>query len=114
MRIQTIRLKNYRRFTELTIGERGGRVRSFHVPKVNAKTLKPILKAQISASSRVMTDEAGVYGQLGRDFAEHETVNHSIGEYVRGDAHTNTAENYFSHLQARDRWRVSTTSANST
>ncbi len=76
--------------------ERGGRVRSFHVPKVNAKTLKPILKAQISASSRVMTDEAGVYGQLGRDFAEHETVNHSIGEYVRGDAHTNTAENYFS------------------
>ena len=43
-----------------------------------------------------MTDEAGVYGQLGRDFAEHETVNHSIGEYVRGDAHTNTAENYFS------------------
>ncbi len=46
-----------------------------------------------------MTDEAGVYGQLGRDFAEHGTVNHSIGEYVRGDAHTNTAENYFSILK---------------
>ena len=76
--------------------ERGGRVRSFHVPQVNAKTLKPIMKAQIDASSRLMTDEAGVYNRLGRDFAEHETVIHSIGEYVRGDVHTNTAENYFS------------------
>ena len=76
--------------------ERGGRVRSFHVPAVSAKTLKPILRAQIDGRSRLMTDEAGVYGQLGRDFAEYGTVIHSIGEYVRGDAHTNTAENYFS------------------
>ena len=76
--------------------ERGGRVRSFHVPKANAKTLKPILKAQIDGRSRLMTDEASVYGPLGRDFAEHGTVKHSIGEYVRGDIHTNTVENYFS------------------
>ena len=43
-----------------------------------------------------MTDEAKVYNKLGQAFAGHGTVNHSIGEYVRGDAHTNTAENYFS------------------
>ena len=76
--------------------ERGGRVRSFHVSAVSAKTLKPILRAQIDANSRLMTDEAGMYRRLGRDFAEHGTVTHSIGEYVRGEIHTNTAENYFS------------------
>ena len=46
-----------------------------------------------------MTDEAGQYRKTGREFASHETVNHSIGEYVRGDAHTNTVENYFSILK---------------
>ena len=46
-----------------------------------------------------MTDEAKVYTKIEKGFASHETVNHSIGEYVRGDAHTNTAENYFSILK---------------
>jgi ISXO2-like transposase domain len=32
----------------------------------------------------------------GSEFAKHSSVNHSIGEYVRGDAHINTAEGYFS------------------
>jgi hypothetical protein len=32
-------------------------------------------------------------------FASHQTVNHSIGEYVRGDVHTNTIEGYFSILK---------------
>jgi hypothetical protein len=32
-------------------------------------------------------------------FANHQTVNHSIGEYVRGDVHTNTIEGYFSVLK---------------
>ena len=32
-------------------------------------------------------------------FASHQTVNHSIGEYVRGDVHTNTIEGYFSVLK---------------
>ena len=33
------------------------------------------------------------------EFARHQSVNHSIGEYVRGDAHTNTIEGYFSILK---------------
>ena len=76
-------------------------MRSFHVPKVTAKTLKPILKTQIDKSSQVMTDEAKVYAKIEKGFAGHETVSHSIGEYVRGDAHTNTVENYFSILKRR-------------
>jgi hypothetical protein len=45
------------------------------------------------------TDESGVYWKIGEEFASHRTVIHSIGEYVRGDAHTNTIEGYFSILK---------------
>lgn len=80
----------------LSLVERGGKVRSHHVNAVNANTLRPILNAQIAAESRLMTDEARVYIPLGKAFASHDVLNHSIGEYVRGDAHTNTIEGYFS------------------
>jgi transposase-like protein len=79
--------------------ERKGRVRSHHVPTVNAKTLRPILFSQVNRDSFIMTDEGAVAKGLGREFGNHETVNHSIGEYVRGGAHTNTIEGYFSVLK---------------
>jgi transposase-like protein len=78
--------------------EREGRVRSHHVASVSAKNLKPILQAQIDRKSYLMTDESAVYLPIGEAFAGHETVNHSIEEYVRsgGFWHTNTVESYFS------------------
>jgi transposase-like protein len=79
--------------------ERGGKVRSFHVPEVSAKTLRPILVSQISRKSSLMTDDAGQYRNMGEEFFRHETVNHGANEYVRGDAHTNTIEGYFSILK---------------
>ena len=79
--------------------ERGGRVHSQHVPSVNAKTLRPILVAQIDNKSTLVTDDAGQYRHMHRDFARHEAVNHGIEEYVRGDAHTNTVESYFAILK---------------
>jgi transposase-like protein len=75
--------------------ERGGRVRSQHVATVSSITLGPILRKQINRVTRVMSDE----GQAGGIFPRHETVNHSIEEYVRGDVHTNTIEGYFSILK---------------
>lgn len=75
--------------------ERGGKVRSHHVPAVTAKNLKPIIKEQVDAASAVMTDEGAVAMALGREFKDGGSVNHSIGEYVRGDVHTNTIESYF-------------------
>ena len=84
----------------VSLVERDGSVRSFHVPDVSAKTLKPILKAQIDEASYLMTDEAKVYKKLGKGFSGHGTVNHSIEEYVRGGFwHTNTLEGYFSLLK---------------
>ncbi|MEE9303804.1 MAG: IS1595 family transposase [Thiotrichaceae bacterium] len=87
----------------LTLVEREGRARSFHVPAVNAKTLRPILKEQIKSDTHVMTDEAGQYCQtkvpMTTDFQRHSFVKHGIGEYVRGNVHTNTIEGYFATLK---------------
>jgi transposase-like protein len=80
----------------MTLIERGGKARSFHVPEVTAVTLKPIIVDAIAKDSHFRTDESGVYWKVGEEFASHKTVVHSIGEYVRGDAHTNTTEGYFS------------------
>jgi transposase-like protein len=82
--------------TIVSLVERGGNVRSTHVNDVNAATLRPILKEQIKSDSMPMTDEAAYYRSIGREFKYHFTVQHGIGEYVRGGAHTNTIEGYFS------------------
>ncbi|MBV9829077.1 MAG: IS1595 family transposase [Alphaproteobacteria bacterium] len=79
--------------------ERGGTVRSYHVPNVTAATLKPILVSAIHQASHLRTDESGIYWKVGEGFASHQTVNHGIAEYVRGDAHTNTVEGYFAILK---------------
>ncbi|MGC2523093.1 MAG: IS1595 family transposase [Stellaceae bacterium] len=83
----------------VSLVERSGRVRSQHVPEVNAANLRPILEAGIDKASHLRTDESGVYWKAGEKFASHRTVNHSEKEYVRGDASTNAAENFFSILK---------------
>jgi hypothetical protein len=81
--------------------ERDGKVRGHYVADVTAKTLRPILTAQIDAATHIMTDEAKVYPAVTGGFAGHSAVNHGIGEYVRGGGfiHSNTVENYFSLLK---------------
>ena len=76
--------------------QRGGKTRSFHVERVNAANVRKVLVARVDRKSALMTDEAKYYRKTGREFAKHETVNHSAEEYVRGDAHTNTIEGVFS------------------
>ncbi|MEP7222850.1 MAG: IS1595 family transposase [Novosphingobium sp.] len=81
--------------------ERQGRVRSHHLASISAKSLRPLLDRQLADASatKLMTDGEGQYRIIGPMFKSHEVVNHSIGEYVRGDAHTNTIEGYFSILK---------------
>jgi hypothetical protein len=76
--------------------ERNGNVRSFHVNDVNAVTLKTKLQENVSENARIMTDDAGQYTNVKDDFPAHQVVNHSKEEYVRGEAHTNTVEGFFS------------------
>jgi transposase-like protein len=80
----------------LTLVERDGSARSFHIDHATVKTVTPILQANINRETTLMTDEAGQYYRVGKSFARHETVNHAEDEYARGDVTTNTVEGYFS------------------
>lgn len=82
--------------TVLALVERGGKARTIHVDWLDKNTLKPLLYRNALHASRLMTDESSLYFEIGREYASHESVNHAAGEYVRGDAGTNTIEGYFS------------------
>lgn len=80
----------------ISLVERGGSVRSFHVENADKGTVVKIVTENIARESRLHTDESRLY--LGADtfFASHETVKHSAKEYARGDVNTNSAEGFFS------------------
>jgi transposase-like protein len=80
----------------LTLVERGGSARSFHIDTATIAQVAPIIRENISRESRLMTDEARHYMEPGREFASHDAVNHSAYEYVRGEITTNTVEGYYS------------------
>lgn len=80
----------------LTLVERGGSARSWHVDGTTAGQLVPIMRANIQRETKLMTDQASWYRGVGKDFASHETVDHSKDEYVRGEVSTNTVEGYYS------------------
>jgi transposase-like protein len=80
----------------LTLVERGGSARSFHVDSTRRADVEGIMRANIRKETRLMTDEGRHYKAVGREFASHESVIHSEDEYMRGDVHTNTVENFYS------------------
>lgn len=84
----------------VTLVERGGRARSFHVANVTSKTLRSVIVKTADRASHLMTDGHTGYRRVGREFLAHSSVDHSAGEYVRqGHHHSNTVENYFSILK---------------
>jgi transposase-like protein len=82
--------------TVLTLVERGGKARSFHIDKATMKNVKPIIHANIARETALMTDTANIYMHMHQSFVSHETINHQKDEYVRGNVHTNTIEGFFS------------------
>jgi transposase-like protein len=83
------------------IRKRNGDLRLFHAKDIKAGTLAKFIKENVSEDFDVfMTDDSVTYPfALKRakiDRKKHHTVNHSAGEYVRGEVHTNTVENAFS------------------
>ncbi len=74
-----------------------GRVRSMVVDNIRPATIAPIVLENLHREGRLMTDEAGHYLHVGREFASHDVVHHGRDEYVLpGGVHTNTIEGYFS------------------
>ncbi len=78
-----------------TVVERGGRARSKVVKDLTVKTVRNALVTDVDRKSVLMTDDAGIYRTIGKEFKGHEAVNHSAKEYVRGPATTNTVEGFF-------------------
>jgi len=81
----------------LTLVERGGSARSFHIDTTSVAAIAPIVRTNVRRESDLMTDEANQYKEVGREFSDHQSVNHRAEEYVRdGYIHTNTVEGYYS------------------
>jgi transposase-like protein len=82
------------------IRQRGGQLRLFKASNVSAETLAQYIKENVNEEEvEVMfTDELKSYPPAMQEagIAEHKTVNHSAGEYVSGNVHTNTVESAFS------------------
>jgi transposase-like protein len=93
--------KEPKKHAVMTLVERDGESRSFHVANVKAKTLREKIVKTVSRKSHLMTDELASYEKIGKEFANHDTVNHSANEYARlgGFAHINTAECRFSLMK---------------
>jgi hypothetical protein len=87
----------------LSLVERDGTARSFHMPNIRAENLRDVIGDHASRKSHFMTDEAPAFTGIGWNFASHGTVTHSENEYVRrsGDRviTTNTVEGFFSILK---------------
>lgn len=88
--------------TVLTLVERGGEARSFHISSATVKTVQRIANANIAKETDMMSDEWRSYPRALSEFASHQMVAHKKKEYVRyeeGDdvpVHTNTVEGFYS------------------
>jgi transposase-like protein len=83
----------------VSLVERGGHVRSFHVDRLNKATVTDILRRTARRESRLMTDESRLYTKVGGEYAGHGRVEHGGFIYVDRDdptIHTNTIEGFFS------------------
>jgi transposase-like protein len=76
--------------TVFALVERGGEVRSTHIFGTGKTTdgIRKALDKNLSENANVMTDDACWYRNIMMPYASHEAVNHSAGEYVRGNVHT--------------------------
>jgi transposase-like protein len=77
-----------------------GEIRSQVVADVTAKTLRAAITEKVDMERSVLhTDESHSYTMIGREFADHQSVNHRAGEYVRAGVNTNKLESYFAQLK---------------
>ena len=71
-------------------------VRAEVVTATDADRLQEFVEEHTEEDAKVYTDDADAYKDVERD---HEAVRHSVSEYVRGQAHTNGIESFWSMLK---------------
>jgi len=79
--------------------ERKERVIAKVTVNTKRKTVMPIIKEHVALGSRMMTDEYLPYRSLSKEGYNHQSVNHGSREYVRGEAHTNSLEGFWSQMK---------------
>lgn len=82
--------------TMFALVQRGGKLHSSHILSAKATDGMKEALTVLSTEANVMTDNARWYRKIMAPYASHEIVDHSKGEYVRGNVHTNTIEGVFS------------------
>ncbi len=81
------------------VKQRDGRIHATPVARTDSLTLKSEILAHVAPGSTVYTDDHGAYHGLEHYGFEHESVKHSVSEYVRGQAHTNGVESFWALLK---------------
>jgi hypothetical protein len=70
------------------------------IETTDAKTLSGFVRKVVSdKADLVATDEHGGYHYLNALGFKHESIAHSVGEYVRGEVHTNSIESFWALLK---------------
>lgn len=94
--------KGSHKSTVVSLIQRDGSARSFHVKSVSSKNLKEILNEHVSKDANVMTDDFAAYDFVKKEY-DHDVIRHGIRSYARRDGakriHTNSAEGFFSLLK---------------
>ncbi len=79
--------------------ERGtGRLKTMVIANRQGKTLKSVIYSYVEKGTTVMTDEHTGYNGLSKHY-DHESCNHSQGQYVIGATHTNSIEGEWSLIK---------------
>ncbi len=77
--------------------ERDGRVRALHLDSRRRHELQKAIRENVEAGSAIYSDEFLSYDGLAEDY-DYSVINHAV-EYVNGNVHTNTIENFWSLLK---------------
>jgi len=75
--------------------QRDGPLRVRAIGRVTVRNLRNVLAEHVDDDATLMTDDWKGYKVIARRFKGHESVNHTAGEYSRGDCHVNSAEGFF-------------------
>ncbi|MGA2368472.1 MAG: IS1595 family transposase [Dehalococcoidia bacterium] len=78
------------------IAQRNGKVSVKAVANVKRSTVMPLITNNVERKTLIFTDEYSVYNTLEDAGFGHVRCNHALGEYVVGNAHTNTIEGFWS------------------
>lgn len=90
--------RNIRKTPVLGLIERGGKVIAISMENRRRETVIPIIEHYVEKGSTVYTDGFYAYKKLSENYT-HESVNHSEGEFSRGDITTNRIENFWNFFK---------------